>query len=554
MLSLTTLLKQLLPRAPGVQVGQVALTDTTATVDLVSVQHSAACPRCGTPTTRIHSRYTRTLADLPWAGFAVQLHLTVRKFRCPVATCPQKIFTERLPTLAPRYARRTPQRTQILLLLAFALGGEGGARIAHRLHLTTSGTTLIRLLRRCVLPTATPPRVVGLDDWAWCKGQRYGTICVDLERRRPVDLLPDRTVDSVVAWLQAVPSAEIISRDRGPIYIDGATRGAPQARQVTDRWHLLKNWGESLQRVFDRRQTALRSALSAVSAAIPPPPPAVAAQPTARERLQQQRREQRYARYQQVRTLHAQGISVRAITKHLGINRHTVRKYVRAETFPEIATWATARRSRVKAAYLPYVHERWNAGCANAAQIWRELREREVLVSKSTVREALTQLRKDAGLPIRSRTTAGTAATPAPRRSLSSRQAAWLFMHPPTKLEAEDQAVLTTLCANHADLAELYALSQAFVDMIKQRTRGGLDPWLTEAGASPFAELRGFVSGLRRDYAAVAAALELPWSQGPVEAQVQRLKLLKRAMYGRAKFDLLRQRVLYAFDMELDPG
>lgn len=241
MLSLASLLKHLLPRASGVQLRHVALTDTTATVDLVSVQLPVVCPRCGTPTSRVHSRYTRTLADLPWAGFAVQIHLTVRKFRCPVATCPQKIFSEHLPTLAPRYARRTSQRTRILLLLAFALGGEGGARIAQRLHLTTSGTTLIRLLRRCVLPQAPPARVVGLDDWAWCKGQRYGTICVDLERRRPVDLLPDRTVDGVVAWLQATSSAEIISRDRGAVYIDGATRGAPYAQQVTDRWHLLKN-------------------------------------------------------------------------------------------------------------------------------------------------------------------------------------------------------------------------------------------------------------------------------------------------------------------------
>ncbi len=127
-------------------------------------------------------------------------------------------------------------------------------------------------------------------------------------------------------------------------------------------------------------------------------------------------------------------------------------------------------------------------------------------------------------------------------------------MHPPTKLEAEDQAILTRLCAAHADLAELYEVSQTFVGMIKQRTRTALDPWLPHTETSPFAELRVFVSGLRRDYAAVAAALELPWSQGPVEAQVRRLKLLKRAMYGRAKFDLLRQRVLYAFDMELDPG
>lgn len=215
MLSTATLLKQLIPTAAGLQVGTVTLTETAATVDLVSVRLPVTCPCCATPTTRVHSRYTRTLADLPWAGLAVQLHVTVRTFRCPVATCPQKIFSERLPTLAPRAARRTPQRTQILLLLAFALGGEGGARIAQRLHLTTSGTTLLRRLRRCVLPQAPPPRVVGLDEWAWCRGQRYGTICVDLERRRPLDLLPERTVDRVVAWLQAVPSTDIISRDRG---------------------------------------------------------------------------------------------------------------------------------------------------------------------------------------------------------------------------------------------------------------------------------------------------------------------------------------------------
>lgn len=248
-------------------------------------------------------------------------------------------------------------------------------------------------------------------------------------------------------------------------------------------------------------------------------------------------------------------MSVHAIAKQVPITRQTARKYLRAESFPEIAVWSNGRRTRTTAAYLPYVHERWNTGCANAAQIWRELHARGGTVSKTTVRDVLTQLRKAAGLPARSRSTADAPATVIRgRRSLSSRQAAWIFMHPPTKLEAEDQAILTTLCAAHADLAELYAVSQTFVGMIKQRTRAALDPWLTQTGASPFAELRVFASGLRRDYAAVAAALELPWSQGPVEAQVQRLKLLKRAMYGRAKFDLLRQRVLYAFDMELDPG
>ena len=230
----------------------------------------AECPRCHGSASRVHSRYTRSVADLPWHGISVKLELHTRRLHCKNSLCPRRIFCERLPTVVAHYARKTVRLNATLELIGFAIGGEAGARLARELGLTVSPDTLLRRLRQASQEKMSAPRIIGVDDFAFRRGQRYGTILVDLERRCPVDLLPDRKAETLSKWLEKHPGVEIVSRDRSPAYASGINDGAPQAVQVADRWHLLKNVREALEQLLLRQNRLLRSQMMAVPLKIKP--------------------------------------------------------------------------------------------------------------------------------------------------------------------------------------------------------------------------------------------------------------------------------------------
>jgi transposase len=230
----------------------VRLEHEGLTLVLRSSQTNAACPACAQPSTHVHGHYTRRLTDLPCQKRPVRVCLEVRRFACRTRGCPRTTFAERFPLLTCAYARRTLRQAEALTEVAFAQGGKAGAQLAKRLAMPTSRDTLLRLMRRSEIPKRKTPRVLGLDDFAWKKGDRYGTLLVDLEARCPVDLLPDREAVSVARWLREHPGVKLISRDRAGMYAEGAKRGAPRAKQIADRYHLLVNLRDTLKDALAR--------------------------------------------------------------------------------------------------------------------------------------------------------------------------------------------------------------------------------------------------------------------------------------------------------------
>jgi len=487
---------------------------------------------------------------LPWQGIAVRLDLTVRRFFCEVAACPRRTFAEQFPGLAPARGRRSNRLSTLLSAVGLTLGGEPGARLVAELGLRTSPDTLLRLVRARSAPATTPVRVLGVDDWAKRRGHQYGTILVDLERHEVIDLLPDREAATLSAWLTQHPEVEVISRDRASAYAEGAREGAPQAIQVADRFHLLKNVGDALEHLLQGQPAAVHAAATPDTEpaqdaslgsgdALPSDEPLLpAAAPLAGRGQGDQRLEERYT---QVMALAAEGHGIRGIRRATGLSRMTIRKYLRAADCPVRVPRAglLAPGSR----WEQRLRERWDAGCQNAATLWEDLRDAGFPGSAGTVRRHVGAWRSVRGqrgrLPARSSEHAAPAPPPVP----SPRQLKWWLLSAPEELQDDQRAYLRRLLAAVPLLATAQQVAVEFGRLVRERDVAALIGWFRQAEASGVAELRSVAVGMRRDRAAIEAALQLPWSQGQVEGQVTRLKLTKRAMYGRGGLDLLRGRL-----------
>lgn len=314
---------------PGFQIDEIREEQGCISVQAQSLTQTAACPTCKHKFDRIHSYYERTLKDLPVANHTVQLRLTVRRFRCLVPHCPRKTFVESLGILALKHAQRTQRFTSATAALGMALGGEAGQRTASRLHLPTSPDTLLRIVRHAPIEvTGNIFRVIGIDDWAFKRSTSYGTLIVDLKQHRPVELLPDRTAEMVAAWLKHHPEIQIVTRDRSTEYIRGIALGAPQAQQVADRWHLLKNMTELLERLLANLRSELSRLLAQFSSQQEPVVRRIEKRSKNEQLLRAARRAKRMARYEQVRALSAQGVKIKQIAQRLKMSRMTVRQFV----------------------------------------------------------------------------------------------------------------------------------------------------------------------------------------------------------------------------------
>jgi transposase len=554
--SATAVLARLLPDATLLRLEACHVDDTTAQITLWvrSTQATVPCPLCTTPACRVHSHYERTLADLPWAAYRVRLQLRVRKWFCGNRRCCRRIFTERLPTIAAPWARRTLRLARRLVALGVALGGTAGVRLSHAWDLAVSRNTLLRGLHRRPLPVLPTPRVLGVDDWALRKRQRYGTILVDLERRQPVALLPERTAETLAPWLREHPGVQVIVRDRSQAYAEGARQGAPAAIQVAARFHLLQNLREALDQVFITHSQVLDAVNDTLrQQPVPLPDGAMAVLvpahdiPLPAQQHAAQRQVRRPALHTQVGALHRQGWTALAMAQQVGVSLRTVQRDLRSATF----AGRKRRRDLGDSVLNPYkasLLERWNAGCHTAMRVCRELRQRGYGGSYGVVAAYARRLRQAQGLPPGHR----RPRQPLPRVAepscplLTPRRAAGLVLRREAKRTAAEAQQLTPLHAQSAEVAEAIDLAQDFATLVRQRQPTQLDSWLKRATTSTLEALRRFATGLYEDYEAVNAGVTLPWSTSPVEGHINRLKMLQRQMFGRAHLDLLSRRFVLA--------
>lgn len=522
----------------------------------------AHCPVCGRASRRVHGRYIRTLADLPWSGTPVRLRLRVRKFFCDEPSCERKIFAERLDEVARPFARGTDRQRGALEWIAFALGGEAGARLARELGLLVSPDTLLNRIRRAFCAEAGDEkdlRVVGVDDFGFKRNNGPATIMVDLERRKIVDLLQGHSTELIAEWLRQHPDVEVVARDRSNVCREGIDAGAPQARQVADRWHLLHNLTQVLENFLLTKRTELKKAVTPESnsegpessengrevhvpiAEIPDIRPYEHIEGPARER-----HERLVEQWEEIRRLHLAGAKVKDIANWTGTSRSTVYRYRELAEPPPRPKHG--RKVSVLDPWRSYLVRRWNEGCHSAKKLYHEIREQGYAHSIDIVTKLISDFRytEEQGKKLRAprapKAKKGSIAGVSP----TARNMAALFMRREEKLDTEQKDYLDRLCASDVALADAHRLTQEFATMVRGLDGEKLERWLAEAKSSEAEVMRKFAAGLEKDLSAVRAGLTESWSTGPVEGFIHKVKLLKRQGYGRANSDLLRARALVA--------
>jgi transposase len=523
----------LLSLPDGLEVAQLAIMDDVLYIDVVATAEGRACPLCAEVATHVRSYYTRVVADVPCAGHRVQIMLHVRKFRCDTASCPRKVFAERLDSFVEAWARKTTRLRKAVEAIGLATCGEGGARLADRLGIATSPTTVLRCVMTLPLPPVEPVSHLGIDDFALRRGRTYGTVLVDLIRHKPIDLLPDRKAETAKAWMQAHAEIELVSRDRGGDYATAASQGAPQAVQTADRFHLCKNLTEAVEKALARCRAEIRKSQkaeqkSATETELKAPLPAPV---TSDGKPYSAHQTERYDRYQQMIALREQGATVKDIAKRVGLGKRTVQRWLKDGSYVE-TNYHHRHRSRFDS-YEAYVNKRWDEGVHNIQQIWREIKVQGYPHSDRALRRHLEAVRRKTSSELEE---AGVL------DHFSAKKAVWLFVRPFDDLSKKEQEELLAMRQASATAETIYHLVQEFFRLVRSRQGTQLDAWIASVETSMIPELQRFANGLERDKAAVLAGLTLVHSNGQTEGQVTRIKLIKRMMFGRAGLYVIRNR------------
>jgi transposase len=534
------LLALLFPQLAGLQVQRVEDTGDAVVIYVSCAASSGCCPACGSVSARVHGGYSRTVADGAAGGRPLLIIVRILRFLCVSPSCPKATFAVQADGLTSRYCRRSVPLTRMLTGFGLELAGRGGARLAGRLGIAVHSSTILRLL--ATLPereAGAAPDILGIDDFALRKGHVYGTVLVNMETGDVVDLLPDREAHTVEAWLKEHPGTAVICRDRAGAYAEGAGNGAPGAIQVADRWHMWHNLAEYANKAVTRHRGCLLAADDRAEAghggegteqepASTVPPDALLDE-GGRERPLAARTRERYA---DIRARLDAGHSQAEISRATGLTAKTVRRFAHAGSAGELLG-GTARGSRLDE-FKPYLCRRWGEGARDGAALHAEIQKQGWTGSARTVRRYLAQFREPGAAP---------KATPAVPKA---RQITRLLLTRPDHLETAEREQLARIRAGCPHINALAGHITAFAEMMDGLTGAThLGPWLAAVEAADGQpELRSFATGIRQDKEAVLNGLTLPYSSGMVEGIVNKVKAVKRQMYGRASFALLRKRII----------
>ena len=448
------------------------------------------------------------------------IHLNIRKFRCRNDLCQRKVFCERLPKIVESYGRKTVRLQELFGILALMLGGEAGAKTAYRIGLKTSGDTLLRgIRRRTSIVTDQPVKVLGVDDFAFRRGERYGTILVDLEKRKPIDLLPDRETATLAEWLKKHPEIEIISRDRAGCYAAGAKIGAPQSLQVADRFHLLKNLLDGLERFLSRQMLSVQMAfnsifqlpLNALNPSIPPANNLTQEQQLVADQKLATRAVHEW-HFQGVKQLFREGVPILRIARQLKMSRNTVKKFLKVDSVPP----RQPHRQRFSPIhrFVPYLRRRWMQGEKNARKLWQEIKVQGYPGAEETLRHFLQKWRDNFGDKVQT----CAALKDCKARAPSAKHTKWLLFGSNKRNKPWETEFLEQLCQNNPEIAKAQLLTKKFHQLImsRQDQSQSLQLWLEKARASGIGE-----SGLPMELNRIGQQSKLPVSVNGVRDKLK---------------------------------
>ena len=430
------------------------------TVFLHATTSTVSCPSCGTAGSRVHSRYYRTVADLTCVGQRLTFKLLVRKWICPLDSCPQRIFAEQFAGLVRRYARMTDRLIKALQSIGVTTNGADGACLSSSLAILTTAKTLIRRVLELELPKEGSVRMAGIDEWAWKKGSHYGTILVDLEEHRLAALLPQRSVETSTAWFKKHPEVKVVSRDRSKLFRAAASAGAPQAKQVVDRFHLQKNFAEALAKFFGQNIRLLKTVAHQLAGKALPPPKTATPCPVERERRTRHR--ERVRRHKRIWKLYRAGYRKEEIAPIVGIGSRSAYRALEHEHPPAPRTRSCTHH--ITDPYLPDLTERWNQGCQTARALYQEIVAQGYTGSLPTIEKIVAQLRPH-------RAKAVTKQTITFQKVPSPRHAALMIVRPQKARTADQACFIDQLCKSDPTAATVCHLAQAFGSRLAQSGR-----------------------------------------------------------------------------------
>ncbi|GGU48788.1 hypothetical protein GCM10010289_81640 [Streptomyces violascens] len=507
----------------GVRIERVSPAPDGLVVEAVSTSRPGRCPDCRRRASRVHSSYQRRLSERPVESQRVVVRLRVRRYFCDRRNCSRKTFAEQIEGLTERYRRSSVGLKTWLRTIASELGSRAGERLCRRLRLAAGRTRLLGLLEAPEVPRRSP-RVLGVDEFAFRKGCTYGTILVDVEAGTVVDVLPDRTSETFAAWLREHPGAEIICRDRASAYTRAVREAAPGALEVADRWHLLQNLSAAVEKTCHQHRLCLRKRADEEPGEKPPEPKPVNLPPPGLPSTQMIERTRH--RYTDIHRLVDAGWTISAIARRLNLDRKTVRRFRDTDLDELLASAHHRRPTGVLEPFKAYLNARFlnTSGQVSGTRLFLEIRERGYQGSRVVVRRHLAALREGTAEPVR-------ADIPSPRKITS-----WIMRPRETLTESQEERLLQVRLAC-PDIARACDLGRTFSDLVRHKRGHLLTQWIRQAEQDAPKPMSGFAGFLRRDLDAVTAGLTLPWSSGVVEGHVNRVKTLKRAMYGRASFE-----------------